>query len=185
MKRFLLACALFCAVGAHAFWEPFWIDAEASGAFFAGDLGRVVDNGLAGALSLHYPFAPRVEGYLQGGYARVGVRNAVYEAANQLDGRAGLEWQPPWPIDLSVGAGVSILFVRGVKKPEASESEAMEYLLYDNESEFGAHARLTYLLFTIPVKGETLRVGVRAHFSLFCPLPKETHLMHRGVFWGG
>jgi hypothetical protein len=144
-------------------------------------LVSVEEYGFGGTLGLHYPFAGSVEGYMQAGYAYMPVRgNAVFDAANQLDGRAGLEWLPPWPLPLSVGAGVSILFVRGIVKSGVADSEAMQYLLYDNESEFGTHAQVSFLVW----KGERLRLGLRARYTSIWTLPRNTAVVNAGVFVG-
>lgn len=139
-----------------------------------GDLAQKVDAAYFGNAGLSYAYAPGLGGYAQGGYAYLPVTSPDFAGLHQMNGRAGLEISPSWMAPLSVGGGISLLFVRGDEKTAAAQG----YMLYDNESEFGWHARLTLPV----VRKEYLQVGFRAWWEEVWTQPDASQLMWLGLY---
>jgi len=142
-----------------------------------GDISPTVEAAYYGNLGVSYVYAPRLHGYLQGGYSYLPVRSDAYAGLHQLNGRAGLEYSPGWIEPLALGAGISLLFVRG----DSIAPEATQYMLYDNESEFGWHARLS-----MPVlRQQAWCLGVRAHWEEVWTQPSSSQLLWIGLYLEG
>lgn len=142
-----------------------------------GDLEQKIESGYFGNLTLSYPYTDHLDGYMQAGYAYLPVESAHFAGLHQLNGRAGLDFEVPWVAPLRWGGGVSLIFVRG----DTTTAQAAQYMLYDNESEFGWHAQLS-----LPaIKRNQWKAGFRIHWEQIWTQPVASELFWFGIYLQG
>ncbi len=177
MVRRILACGLISFFGAWAGWRQDWrLSVETGMVQPWGDLELVVDDALYGDMGLVYAYAPGLDFYAQAGYAYMPVQADYFAGLHQLNGRAGLQCSPSWLSPMQVGAGLSLVFVRG----DSTDTRAVEYMLYDNESEFGWHARLGMPV----VRWQGSSMGFRVHWEHIWTKP-ASQLLWLGLYMEG
>lgn len=178
MKRFFSLCITILAViqNSHSqdLFSAMRATVEGGRVSPMGDLSLKAESAYYGNMGVAYPYAPHLEGYALGGYAYVPVSSPAFAGLHQLSGRAGIELSPSWLAPLSVGGGISMIFVRG----DSIAPEAKEYFLYDNESEFGWHARLTMPVIRQP----SWRMGFRANWEEIWTLPAKSQFFWLGLY---
>ena len=175
--RLLAFCLAMAWAGASAGWRQDWrLLGEVGMVQPWGDLEMVVDDALYGNLGLAYAYAPGLEFYAQAGYAYMPVQAEYFAGLHQLNGRAGLQYSPSWLSPMQIGAGLGLVFVRG----DSTDPRAVEYMLYDNESEFGWHARLGLPV----VRWKDSSVGFRIHWEHIWTKP-ASQLLWFGLYMEG
>lgn len=180
MARFLkISSSLFILVltlsfhGAFAttFLDSIQLGGEGGRATFIGDLRKETNPSWYGNLTLEYPCAPRLFGYMEGGYSYIPVTNGTATGLHQFSGRAGLQTLMPLFTRLSAGGGITLSAARGYHMDKS-------YLLSTSESEFGWNARISCHL----VKVSHYQIGFRAHWDHLWTTPEATNIVWAGFF---
>jgi hypothetical protein len=113
--------------------------------------------------------------YFQGAYSYLKLKkNEDFKGLHQLIGRAGIETPEHLLGPASVGFGVSMASVRG----RDATPQAEDYMLSSSETEFGWHVRLELNLF----KTEKFKFGTRFYYDEIWTKPKNSSVLHGGVF---
>lgn len=141
------------------------------------------------SLSHHFGPTPQGRGMVQFEYAenlssRVGFAYAKLKGWEVSDihfaqGDVGLDWQIPHARSLQVGGGISLFFVRADPTP-AQEEAVFAYQLYDNESEFGWHARIAFTVW----QSQRFSCHVASMYHQVWSRPQATHFVWIGLGGG-
>ncbi|GHV15772.1 hypothetical protein AGMMS49938_14840 [Fibrobacterales bacterium] len=118
--------------------------------------------------------------YLSATYSFLNLKdNNDFEGLHQFLGRAGVETSKElckFCEFVSLGTGISLAFVRG----KSANSNAENYMLSDNESEFGWHSILTVRALQI----ERFVFGARFYYDRIWTIPKQSSFLNGGIFAG-